>query len=126
MTLKEAIELQKRKRNKYGARRTGYGFPSKLEGAVYGVLLMRQRAGEIGEIRRQHVVILSATVRWKIDFSFPILATGETCFAEAKGKWTQDAILKLKLYKEQRAFRLEIWQGSYKRPTLVETVLPKE
>jgi hypothetical protein len=114
-------------RHKYGATRTADGFPSKLEAAVYQILCLRERAGEIKDIRRQHCVDLGYDIRWKVDFSFTECATGETVWAEAKGQWTADASIKLRMWKNGRGpGKLEIWRGDYRRPQLVEVIEPKK
>lgn len=116
-----------RNKSKYGAKPAD-GFGSKLERAVHdSVLLPRQLAGEIGPIRRQHSVVLqegdkSVRICWKIDFSYPVIATGEIEFAEAKGFETADFKLKLKMFKKHPHGRLKIYKGSYKKPFLAEVV----
>ena len=57
----------------YGAVRTN-GFSSKFESAVYDLLKLRERAGEIFDIRCQQPVVLqpgprTVKITWKIDFS---------------------------------------------------------
>jgi len=115
-----------KRRSKYGAKRTN-GFPSKLENAVHEMLLMRQLAGEIKDIKQQQTVVLQpggkdVRIAWKVDFSFTKVATGETVFAEAKGFPTNDYLLKLKLWRAKPQFDLEIWTGDYRRPTLKEII----
>ena len=103
------------------------GFPSKLESAVYDILTLRERAGEIKEIRRQHVVELQGGARdtritWAIDFSFIDCKTDEICFAEAKGFATEIYKLKLKMFRFKPHGRLEIYGGDYRRPKLIEVI----
>jgi hypothetical protein len=111
--------------NKYGAKRTANGFPSKLEEAVYNMLLLRERTGEISDVKRQQVVTLqegdkTTRINWKVDFSF---LRGEIrCYAEAKGIETSEYILKLKMWRKLRPAPLEIWKGTYLRPVLVERI----
>lgn len=112
-------------RNKYRARSVN-GFPSKLEAAVYDLLLKRQLIGEISNIKRQQVVDLGFTINWKIDFSFELCDSGELIYAEAKGIETEDFKLKLKLYRHgQGKHPLEIYRGSYQSPKLTEIIYPK-
>ena len=110
--------------NKYRAKATN-GFPSKLESAVYDILVQREADGEISEIRRQHTVILqdgpaNQKISWKVDFSF--IKEDILWFAEAKGIETESYKLKLKLWRALCTNPLEIWKGSYQKPKLVEIV----
>lgn len=119
----------KRNGTKYGAERvelpSGESFPSKLEAAVYEILRLRERAGEISEIKRQDSVSLGFGLRWKVDFSFTVNATGARQWAEAKGVWDRQAKRNLKMWDAGAGpGPLEIWQGSYRAPKLVETVTP--
>lgn len=110
--------------SKYGAVRQS-GFASKLEASTYQILCLREKAGEIKDIRCQHTVDLGFGVSWKIDFSFTRTLTGETVFAESKG--FQDPVYKLKLrmWKHGAAKGLlEIWGGSWQKPVLVEIIKP--
>lgn len=110
---------------KFGNKRTD-GFDSMLEGAVYGMLHARERAGEIRNIQRQVGVELTrACIRCKLDFSFEDVATGETRYAEAKGAETDRWRIWLKLFREYGLAPLEIWKGSHTAPRLVEIVKPK-
>lgn len=114
-----------RTKNKFGAKRTADGFPSMLERAVYHVLLLREKAGEIRDIRRQHCVDLGLGVRWKVDFSFEVVATGLRRFAEAKGLEDAGYKIKKRMWKNGAGIgELEIWKGSWRRPALAETVIP--
>ncbi len=124
-------------KNNYKAKPTN-GFPSKLENAVHDILLLRQRAGEIRDIKRQQAVILQdgpkeQRISWKVDFSFEELSmsdiglgvyekTWRTVYCEAKGIATADFLLKLKLWRKKRPYPLEIWKGDYRRPKLVERI----
>ena len=113
-------------RNKYGAKRTN-GFPSKLESAVYDILCLRERAKEICDIKRQQAVVLQdgakdVRISWKIDFAFTNKKTGKLIYCEAKGIRTNDFILKLKLFRKNPPADLEIWQGDYRRPKLIEII----
>jgi hypothetical protein len=107
--------------------RTADGYGSKLEQAVGQVLQAREQSGEIRNIRRQVAVVLQDGPRerrivWKIDFSFEVVVTGLTRFAEAKGFETEVYKLKLKLFRGRPQGDLEIWKGSYKSPQLVEVI----
>lgn len=115
-----------KKRSKFNAEKTGDGFPSKLEAAVFQMLLLRLKAGEIDDIQRQASVDLGFGIRWKVDFRFIDVKSGEFVWAEAKGKWERDAALKLRMWENGAGpGPLEIWQGDYRNPVLVRIVKPK-
>lgn len=114
--------------NKYKAKRTG-DFPSKLEYAVHEILLLRQRAGKINDIKRQQKVILQdggrdTNISWRVDFSFE--ENGETVYAEAKGIETGEYRLKLKLWRKNPPADLEIYKGSWSNPVLIERIKKNE
>ncbi len=113
-------------RQKFGNKGAG-GFSSKLEAAVHDMLLLRESAGEIKDLRCQHVVELQPGARntritWAIDFSFTNVKTGKTEFCEAKGYPTDVYRLKLKMFTYRPQGRLEIWGGDYRRLVLMETI----
>ncbi len=115
-----------RKKSKYNAEKTGDGFPSKLEASVYNILHLREKAGEVIDIKRQDTVNLFGKIRWKVDFSFIEVRSGERVWAEAKGVWTKDGRQKYQMWKDGLGpGRLEIWQGNYRNPILSEVVIPK-
>lgn len=115
-------------KNKYNAVRTlhpdGSSFPSKLEAAVYYLLKIRERGGEITEIKKQQCVRLGEDTRWKIDFSFVDVKSGELVYVEAKGCENNDYRRKLKLFRKYGVSKLEIFKGRYQNPVLIETVTP--
>jgi hypothetical protein len=99
------------------------GFASRLEKAVYDLLLLRERAREIKNIKQQQTISLTrANINVRIDFTFEDAITGEDVCCEAKGivsdKW---AIVK-KLWPYYGPCKLEIWVGNYARPKLQEIV----
>lgn len=121
------ILLKSFKRNKFKATRTGDGFPSKLEKAVYVKLKDREVLGLIKDIKRQQVVILQEgdkqqRITWKVDFSFVEIESGKTVYCEAKGIETMDFKIKLKLWRAKLPYDLEIWKGDYRRPFLKERI----
>lgn len=118
------------RRNKYRAVRTD-GFASKLEAAVYYILLQREKSGEISEIQRQASVELvpgppKIRVNWKIDFSFVDNKTKETVYCEAKGLECGIFKLKLRIFIAKKIGKLEIWKGSHKSPKLYRVIDPDE
>lgn len=129
--------VKKPKAHKYRAQKTligGHEFPSKLEASVYSILLLRERAGEVTDIKRQQAVRLkekcsmcgAGPVVWKVDFSAINSKTGELFFVEAKGEETGDYIKRKKLWKADPPYRLEIWKGSWRNPVLTEVIEPKK
>jgi hypothetical protein len=120
----EIKELLKKK-HKYGAVRCG-GFHSKLEAYVHQILLFREKAKEIMDIRFQQTVHLTrADIHWACDFSFIVVKTGEKMFCEAKG--AEDARFSIikKLYRFYGKDPLEIWKGHWSSPYLDEIIIPK-
>lgn len=110
-----------RGRVNYGAKRTR-GFPSKLEAAVYDMLVLKH--GKENVLRQQPIVLQGGKrvtrITWKVDFK---VLTGESFYyVEAKGFPTDVYKLKLKLYRglDPRPAPLEIWGGSSKRLVLME------
>lgn len=120
------------KSNKYGRKKVehaGLWFDSKLEKAVYDVLLDRKEEGEIDDIRCQHTIVLQdgpqkVKISVRIDFSYQSLVSGNLEYCEAKGMITPTWSLKLKLWRKNPPGRLEIWTGHYLRPKLTEVVEP--
>ena len=111
---------------KYGNTRSD-GFSSKLESAVHQILLLLERAGEITDIKQQVCVELICGIRWKVDFSYTCVASGEQIWAEAKGLETDRYRICKKLW--EGGFGpgpLEIWKGNWRKPIMVETIIPKE
>ena len=112
--------------NKFGNQRTD-GFSSKLEAAVFQILQLREKAGEIADIRQQVTVDLTCGIRWKVDFSFYDEAAMRRVWAEAKGCETDRYRICLKLWRGGHGpGDLEIWKGRWQNPTLVDIVKPQE
>jgi hypothetical protein len=114
-------------KSKFGAMRTADGFPSKLEASVFQILQLREKAGQIKEIKRQEIVILqdgpsNRRITWRVDFSFIEVKTNQKWLCEAKGVETEVYKLKLKLYRARGTSPLEIWKGTHKAPILYEIV----
>ncbi len=110
--------------NKYGAERC-QGYDSKLEAAVGAILRIRERAGEIENVRRQQSVKLG-TRFWKCDFVFTEFNScypeGETVFCEAKGFGSREWIWIKEMWRLIGPGRLEIWGGSYSSPKTIEVL----
>lgn len=122
--------LKTKKPNKYGAKPTR-GFASKLEAAVYDILIERQSRGELSDIKRQQTVVLQdgpagVRIAWKVDFSYMSAEDGRTVYVEAKGLETNDYVLKVKLWRNDPPYELEIYRGNWDRPRLVERIVTKQ
>ncbi len=110
--------------NKYRAVKTG-NFSSKFEAACHGVLLNRQDAGTISDIKcQQKVYLTDARILLIVDFSFTDLSTklGVTRYLEAKGFETAVWRIKRRLWEFYGPGPLEIWHGSHSRPFLKEVI----
>lgn len=116
------------KKNKYGrtkVKKLGYTFDSKLESAVHDIHLLREKAGEIRNIKQQVSVYLTAArILYKADFSYELVETGETEYAEAKGVSTQSWAIKLRLWRCYGPGKLYLYKGSYTKPYLDEIIIP--
>jgi hypothetical protein len=135
--------LRRKKSNKFGAKRTvcsaGHPHPSGLEASVCETLILRQRAGDIRNLKWQSTVTLAFGIKWKVDWEFEQKFVERDCasspnivawlqrFAEAKGAEDRGFKLKLRMWREGCGpAPLELWKGTAKRPTLVETIYPKK
>lgn len=115
--------------NKYGNKRTehaGYSFASKAEAALYDLLRLREKAGEIKDIRNQvHVRLTAAAVTYVPDFAFWDIKENTYKYAEYKGFETDVFKIKLRLWRFYGPGPIEIWRGHYAKIFLAETVIPK-
>lgn len=103
----------------------GYSFGSKLEAAVYQLLKIRIKAGEIKLIQVQdHVYLSDARIGYVADFKCT-LVDDRFLWVEAKGYANDRWPMKKKLYKFYGPGPLEIWTGTWQRPVLTETIIPK-
>jgi hypothetical protein len=124
------------KRHKFGAQRTiidGIAFSSKLEGAVYSLLKLREKAKELTDIQLQASVRLkekcnacgAGAVVYKVDFSFTDLKTGATVYCEAKGVRDSSYVKRERIWRKTGPGILEVWGGNWKSPRLTETIFPE-
>lgn len=122
------MTFYKNLKNKYGAKKVshaGLSFASKLEAAVYDILWWQLQRGEIDNLQMQKRVYLvrSPDVYYIPDFYFEI--DSMPTYAEAKGFETPEWKIKKKLWNHFGPAPLQIYQGSYAAPRLVETIIPK-
>lgn len=104
----------------------GRSFDSKLEAAGYQLLLLREKAGEIRNIRQQVSVYLTlARIRYVADYAFEDVSTGGTIHCEFKGFKTPVWALKRRLYEWYGPGPLEVYEGSHANPKLTEIIIPK-
>lgn len=104
----------------------GYSFASQFECAVFNLLLLREKAGEIRDIQCQdHIYLTEARICYIPDFKFVDLQTNNFAWAEAKGFETDVWKIKKRLWEHYGPGRLEIYKGNAKKVFLKETVIPK-
>lgn len=118
------------KRNKFNAVKSfqyGRWWTSRLELAVYEILLKMEKEGLIKDIKCQvQTKITLAKIRYRADFSFMNLITGEEEYVEAKGFPGERWRMIKNLWPFYGIGKLHIYMGSYKYPKLRETIIPKK
>lgn len=114
--------------SKFGTRKPKYGVKSgcmsRLEMAVNQYLLLRQKNGEIKDLKKQvNIHLTKARILYIPDFEFFDLKQNKTVWAEAKGIETPSWRIKRRLWKAGYGpGNLEIYMGSYKSFKLIETL----
>jgi hypothetical protein len=121
----------KNPKNKFGAVKTicsaGHPHPSGLESSVCEIHILREKAGDIRNLKWQATVLLAFGIKWKVDWSYELAPNWILAFSEAKGAEDRGYKLKIRMWKEGCGKGpLEIWKGTARRPMLVQTVHPKE
>lgn len=110
---------------KYGAKQVtqgGHKFSSKLECAVYNILLDMEKRFLISNIKLQPSAYMThARIRYVPDFSF-VNKKGETEYVEAKGMQTDVWRIKRRLWVYYGAGTLHIYTGSHLRPEITEII----
>jgi hypothetical protein len=105
----------------------GHSFASKLEAAVYQILKLREKAGEIEIVNHQdHVYLTQARINYIPDFRIFDHKLDDFVWVEAKGFETPEWRIKKKLWGYYGPGHLQIYRGSEKRPFLDETVTLRE
>jgi len=118
----------RKKKSKYKNERVeikGNSFMSKGEGNHFFELTLRERAGEIKDIRCQHHVSLGpANIILIVDFSYTDCKTGKLTFEEFKGFPTPEYKLKERLWEVHGPAKLIVHYppGSGMRP---KVIIPK-
>jgi hypothetical protein len=112
--------------NKLASCHYGHSHVSKLEAAVCQLIHFREKAGELKLLQVQdHIALSAAKIGYIPDFKCEDALTKSPFWLEAKGfandRWP---ILK-KLWKAYGPGKLEVWGGTYLRPTLMETIIPE-
>lgn len=95
---------------------------------MFQILLLREKAGEIKNIRSQVTLRLTrANIGYRCDFVATDSVTGEDFGIEGKGDYP-NAVWDLKKRLCKYYFplsRLEIWTGSHNNPKLTEVIVPE-
>lgn len=112
--------------NKFGAVKSSMG-GSQLECSVRQLYELRQKAGEIRDLKFQQSVHLTCGISWRVDFSFYDIKAHRRMWGEAKGLEDRRYQICKKLW--AGGFGpgwLEIWKGHWRAPRLVELVKPNK
>lgn len=113
------LKYRNKKTNK-----SGYSFDSKLEVAVYEMLVLQLKAGELKEIRvKPNVRLTDAKILAIPDFMVTNKDDTES-YVEAKGYETDVWRIKRRLWKHYGPGPLLVYKGTYKKPFLHETIVP--
>jgi hypothetical protein len=112
--------------NKYKSQKVNYdyhSFASKFEASVYNWLKLREKNGEICDIKCQETIYLTlAQIIYKPDFSFITNDSKQKIWAEAKGFETAEWRIKRKLWIYYGPGPLEIYKGKHDNFRLSETL----
>ena len=119
------------KGNKYGNTKTkiaGHWFDSRSEAALFSLLQLRERAGEIRDLASQPgtIFLSKSRIQYRPDFRYVLVGTEEIEHAEFKGFETGVWRLKRKLWIDYGPTKLHIWRGSVSSLKLHETIGPGE
>lgn len=102
----------------------GRNFASKLEASVFDLLTILHRGKEI---RCQfHVKLSRAKILYIADFAILGGEGQPKLLCEAKGFVQPTWAIKKRLYEFYGEVPLEIYGGTYQKPYLVETIVPKK
>lgn len=104
----------------------GYNFPSKLHAAVYGILKILERAGKLSNIRHEVSIQIVGKLKWKADFVAFDEEKQKDVVHEAKGFMNDRFKAIMQAWDGHGPMDLNIWSGSYVRPTIIKTIYGKE
>jgi hypothetical protein len=114
--------------NKFGARKVkhdNHTFDSRLEFAVYSILKLREKAGELSDIQVKDTVYLTdARISYKADFAATDTKTGQRIWFEAKGLIGERWRVIRKLWSVYGPGHLEVWVGTHQKPRLDKVIIP--
>lgn len=125
MSLKKfSISLDKKKKNKFGAKKTifnGVKYDSKAEAEYAALLGLHEKMGIVSEIETQPKVYLSnAKILYKPDFCF--LRNGQKIYVDVKGHRTAVFNIKKRLWAAYTNDTLEIVKKQGGKFIVVEVV----
>lgn len=120
-------KFQARRSNKYGAKRievAGESYDSKAEHEMHTLLKLREKAGDIKNIRRQMVIQLTRFVKWRADFVVFSIKKDQDVIVEFKG--LEDARFRVikQLIREFAPMPVEIWKKQGNRIYLDQEIQP--
>jgi hypothetical protein len=125
--LKKNTKASKYQNQKITSQTTGRSFGSKLEANLFELLLLRERAGEIKELKQQvRVPLTKAEIVYIPDFSYILTATEIKEYAEAKGFETDAWRIKRRLWMHYGPGTLKVYKARGTTPFLFETIVPKD
>ena len=127
---KAGVKLKKEKGKSWSKARTtkasdGTLCPSALHCAVYEMLLLRQRAGEIENIRHEQKTHICGDLYWHVDYVVFDKLRGVDVGFEAKGREFERYRAQVQAWRGVGPFDVEIWVGDWRRPKLKKTIRGK-
>jgi len=116
--------------NKYSnvrVSKAGYSFASKGEAALFDLLNLRVKAGELEDLRIQQTVMLTnAKIKYIADFSALCVESGEMQWFEYKGYETPEWRIKRRLWLSYGPGKLFIYKSKSGKVALYETLIPEQ
>lgn len=118
------------RRTKYGQKKTelaGQTFDSKAEATLYQELLLREKAGELENLRRQvRVSLTKSKIIYIADYCAFDTSKQKDIYFEMKGFETDVWKIKRRLWTEYGPSELHIYKGDYRRLKLHEVIIPDD
>lgn len=120
----EAPKKARLSNHKAAVSHDGQGFPSQLERDVYEYQVMRQKSGEIKNLRRQvQVYLTEAKILYKPDYAWELTSNDQTEYGEAKGFETEVWRIKRRLWKHYGPGTLYVYKHAGRsNVALAETI----